>query len=705
MSFLTPLYIAGLLAVSLPVVFHLIRRTPQGEAPFSSLMFLSPSPPRITRRSRVEHWLLLALRGLALALLAAAFARPFWREAAQANAGDERSRRIAIVVDTSASMRRSDLWAQAVVRVQDALAECRPQDEVGVFACDETLRPIAGFEDLAQVDPGRRGEVVMSRLEKIEPSWAATHLGQGLVDAVAELDKTRDATADDARSARRLVLVSDMQSGSRLQVVGDYPWPADVELELRPVVAPKPTNAGLARLADAAGGEAPTAPRQEAFRMRVANAKDSAADQFRLQWTDADRESHGTPIDAYVPAGESRVVRVPQPPKDLKQPQLALTGDEHEFDNTLFVVPRRRDEVKVAYLGDDAASDPQGLQFYLERALASNSQRDANVERLAADGDIRFDPAASPELAVVTKPLSPSQTRQLRDYISSGGALAYVMVEAGDGADLAALLGVNSVTIEEAKVDGYAMLDDIDFDHPLFASMSGPRFNDFTQIRFWKYRRLELPKADDVHVLARFESGDPAVVERRLDKGRLLVMTAGWHPADGQLARSWKFLLMLSSLVDDHRGARALSPDYHVNERVRLPDRVDWAENAAVTRQGGAKTLLADDVQEFTDTAEPGIYALDMIDGPAQFAVNLDPAESDTAPVAAEVFEQLGCRLAGRTDAAREAERLQQLRDVELESRQKLWQWLVAATLGVLVVETWLAGRLVRPAQSEWTPA
>jgi hypothetical protein len=705
MSFLTPLYIAGLLAVSLPVVFHLIRRTPQGEAPFSSLMFLSPSPPRITRRSRVEHWLLLALRGLALALLAAAFARPFWREAAQANAGDERSRRVAIVVDTSASMQRGELWSEAVELVEQALGQCRPQDVVGVFACDETLRPIAGFEDLAQVDPGRRGEVVLSRLEKIEPGWAATHLGQGLVDVVAELDKTRDATADAARAARRIVLVSDMQSGSRLQVVGDYPWPADVELELRPVVAPKPSNAGLARLADAAAGDAAAAPRQESFRIRVANAQDSAAEQFRLQWADAEGKPQGDPIAAYVPAGESRVVRVPQPSKVLKQPRLALTGDDHDFDNTLFVVPRRRDEVKVAYLGDDGASDPQGLQFYLERALASNSQRDATVERLASDGGVKFDPAAEPELVVVTKPLSPDQVRQLRDYMSGGGTLAYVTVEAGDGDDLAALLDVDAVTIEEAQVDGYAMLGDIDFDHPLFASMAGPRFNDFTQIRFWKYRRLELPEAGDLHVIARFESGDPAIVERRLGKGRLLVMTAGWHPADGQLARSWKFLLMLSSLIDDDRGARALAPDYHVNERVRLPDRADWAEDAAVTRPGGGRTLLADDAKEFTDTAEPGIYALAMLEGPAQFAVNLDPAESDTAPLPAEVFEQLGCRLAGRTDATREAERLQQLRDVELESRQKLWQWLVAATLGVLVVETWLAGRLARPAQPEWTPA
>ncbi len=62
MSFLTPLYILGLAAVSLPILFHLIRRTPRGVQPFSSLMFVTPSPPRVTRRSRLDQILLLLLR-------------------------------------------------------------------------------------------------------------------------------------------------------------------------------------------------------------------------------------------------------------------------------------------------------------------------------------------------------------------------------------------------------------------------------------------------------------------------------------------------------------------------------------------------------------------------------------------------------------------------------------------------------------------
>ncbi len=72
MSFLVPLYALGIASIALPFIFHLIRRTPRGRYAFSSLMFLTPSPPRLTRRSRIDNLFLLLLRGLALTLLALA---------------------------------------------------------------------------------------------------------------------------------------------------------------------------------------------------------------------------------------------------------------------------------------------------------------------------------------------------------------------------------------------------------------------------------------------------------------------------------------------------------------------------------------------------------------------------------------------------------------------------------------------------------
>src|SRR5205823_14773047 len=95
MGLLAPLYIAGALAVALPILFHLIRRTPQGRQYFSSLMFLSPSLPRLTRRSRLNNILLLLLRAAALILLALAFARPFFNQGAEINMFKSTGRRIA----------------------------------------------------------------------------------------------------------------------------------------------------------------------------------------------------------------------------------------------------------------------------------------------------------------------------------------------------------------------------------------------------------------------------------------------------------------------------------------------------------------------------------------------------------------------------------------------------------------------------------
>jgi hypothetical protein len=77
--------------------------------------------------------------------------------------------------------------------------------------------------------------------------------------------------------------------------------------------------------------------------------------------------------------------------------------------------------------------------------------------------------------------------------------------------------------------------------------------------------------------------------------------------------------------------------------------------------------------------------------------VNLDPAESKTSPMAVETLEQYGCRLSNPSRSRVDREQLRQMHNAELEGRQKLWRWLILAALGVLIVETWLAGRLQRP--------
>src|SRR5580704_17540473 len=129
MSFLAPLFLIGTLAVALPLVFHLVRRSSKEQMPFSSLMFLKPAPPRVTKRSRLEHILLLLLRCLVLCLLALSFARPFFQQPVAASPSPDTGRKLIVLVDTSASMRREGLWAAAVAKAGEALRDTTPGEQ------------------------------------------------------------------------------------------------------------------------------------------------------------------------------------------------------------------------------------------------------------------------------------------------------------------------------------------------------------------------------------------------------------------------------------------------------------------------------------------------------------------------------------------------------------------------------------------------
>ena len=96
-----------------PVIFHLIRRSARERIPFSSLLFLRPTPPRATRRRKLEHIALLLLRCLGVLLLATGFARPFLPKSDTSPPPGEEGRQVVVLLETSASMRREGLWTAA----------------------------------------------------------------------------------------------------------------------------------------------------------------------------------------------------------------------------------------------------------------------------------------------------------------------------------------------------------------------------------------------------------------------------------------------------------------------------------------------------------------------------------------------------------------------------------------------------------------
>lgn len=691
MGILAPLFLLGLAGLSLPLILHLIRRTPRGRQPFSSLMFLQPTPPRLTRRSRLDQVLLLLLRLAALALLAFAFARPFLRENSLLAITDLQQRRVAILLDTSASMRRGDLWQQALQTAEKELAELAPHDEVALYTFADRVQTIVSFATPEKVTAAAPADVVRAALKNLQPTWAAGDLGTAITVLATELDAATDVAQ--AQAIPQLIVISDFQRGNRIDALQGFAWPQDVRVVPRQLALKQTSNATLQFLPAEADST------DEDPRVRVSNAADSSQDQVFVRWHQAqDPQLMAGEVAVYVPPGQSRVVRLPRQRNNLVADRIILRGDAHDFDNTYYVVPPRQQQIALLYLGNDAADDPQGLQYYLRLATADDPLRQVEFQTLT--GAAAF-PTPAPQVVVATNALTTERQIELQKFVAAGGALILVPMDQ----EAAVLLPAFSPGIEllparpKRKDDEYQLLGEIDFTHPIFQPFANPRYNDFTRIHFWLHRGLQLPEkqSDKVHVLACFDNGDPWLLETSLGKGRVWVFTSGWQPDDSQLAVSSKFLPLVGSLLDQACGASRALGSSIVNAPIALPAKRET--ELQIQAPSGLKTKVDRDQADFRDTAEPGIYQATGGQESFRFAVNVSPSESDTQPLPVEQLEQLGLKLGQTATQSERLHRERQRRDTELESRQQFWRWILVGGLVILMLETWYAARASRTTQ------
>jgi hypothetical protein len=696
MSFLYPLFLAGIVAIGVPIVLHMVRRHTRKRVTFSSLMFLRTTVPRFRNRSRLENLPLLALRCLLLCLLAFAFSRPFFPR----EAGDKQvqpGRRIVVLIDTSASMRRAGMWAQAVSQAQSVLEDAGRADRVCVMSFDQSARTLIGFEQWQSLEPTQRVPVTTEHISELSPGWASTNLGHALVAAAEAIEDDEVNDGPQAIGVRQVVLISDLQQGSSLEALHAYEWPNDMELLVKLVRSQGTTNAALQLVANRddlahPGGDGLPG-------VRVTNSPDATAERFHLNWAeDGPAGPSSQSKDVYVPAGHSVVVRVPARADGLTGGKLVLTGDDHSFDNALYLAPYLEQQINILYIGNDDADDAEGMLYYVQRAFGATRVLNPHVISRRADGLADTD-IATAHLIIAADAVEQEHLVSLRGYLESGGTVLLVMKSPDAAATVAGLAGIEAIESEEADVDGYAMLGQIEFEHPLLAPFSEPRFGDFTRIHFWKHRRINIADLPGACVLARFDSNDPAWFELHVGKGPLLVLACGWHPSDSQLALSSKFVPLLHSILEYGGVLTGQQSQYFVGDHIPIPHSTRLgAANLQIRRPNNSLISLDAGRQTFTQADQPGIYAVEPAAGNQLFAVNLPVAECQTAVMPIEDIERLGVSL--KQSSSVPTERIKQAAHhsnfAELEFEQKLWRWVLAVLLAVSLIETWLAGWMTR---------
>lgn len=754
MSFLFPLYVLGALAIAAPILLHLRRRPPKERVEFSSLMFLEKSPERLTRRTRIERWLLLALRCLALVALALVFSRPFFPSFSLPQEGENITRAL-VLVDNSASMQREDLWDRALAEAASALETFAPADEVGLALFDEKLDLAVDFSEGKGLDAAARQSALEAFLSEREekspgllPGWRRTDLGAVLAEAADRIgDESLASSAPSATpeeigdpaappppvaiGEREIVLISDFQEGASLEALNRSSWPEGLTVRCVPVLAEEEANLSLDLAAPPDAASTATEDEQR-WRVRLSSSGPGTPERVALEW-----EGHpGTREETFLAPGGSRVLNSPPLPPGADSGVLLLSGDAHGFDNRAYVAAEQPRPLPVRYLSRSPERNRAGSPlFYLERALQETAAFLPRLQVVRIDAEGGEHPLPGPDSPESSRPTESTETEspdtpppstqpdpevivvqgdwpistaeKLHAFAEKGGLVLATTSPDTTAEALRELVGESGWDLTEAEVQDYAMLASIDFDHPVFAPFARAGLRDFTKLRFWKHRHLAMKKKaatgdtpnpedtgarsqsrPDTTVLARFDGGAPALVEKRVGDGRIVVFLSGWEPSESQLALSSKFIPILYSLLA-HAGHRARSaPTAHVGD-------------ASFSGEGWIAV----------SPEKPGLYEVDRGDGKTVTrAVNLHPSEGRTAPLdPATAFADFGLPVTspptGESNAAAQddtntEETRQRFDAIEKEKRQKVWKWLVLLVLLFLFAETWVAGRRKTPSEA-----
>ena len=117
MGLLAPLFLAGLVAVALPLWLHRLETQSSNREPFSSAMLLETADRQVHVRKKLKYLLLLSARIALLVMVVLAFAQPFLsRPPAMISATDAGTRVVLVV--TSASMGAAGVFEQAIAEAE-----------------------------------------------------------------------------------------------------------------------------------------------------------------------------------------------------------------------------------------------------------------------------------------------------------------------------------------------------------------------------------------------------------------------------------------------------------------------------------------------------------------------------------------------------------------------------------------------------------
>ncbi len=628
LSLLAPAALALCLAAALPIIAHLIRRRPETRVAFGAMLLLERLRRRVERRRQLHDRLILLLRVLGLLALLLAFARPELRlPEREAELGG--SGRVVIVLDNSLSMDARDGGESAFALAQRQAAALVRElgDGVGVAVFGAGLPEAPGVTDLSTDHA-----LVAAAIEAIPQA-------QGGTDLEGALTRVRSLLAGEPGE---VVIFTDGAGPGNVARAAN-----GVERLLATGSSILPRSVGLAEPANLVVAEARYGDGLEGgtVSLKLLNYGSAA-----LESPATVRLPDGAEMTVFVSvpgagggaAGEATAaVTVPRQAEGGVA-SVTVTDPALPLDDTRYFQLPRVGQTRVMLVDGDPGSSPTRSELYfLERAVAPFAGSGAALDVVSPAGALRLGTGAwrVAVLANVGDPDALAPT--LVDFVRGGGVL---VLAAGDnvspavwnrslGPLLPSLL-VRPRDLVSSDADAGMPLQAPSIDEELFAPFARGGRVGFERVRSRRVLTVEpYSDSDEIRTLLRYQSGIPALIERRVGSGRVLLWTStvdlGWSNFALQSVFAPFWVRALTWYGGDIGGAAARFEGL-VGERVTIP--VPATETWLVTGPGGERVGVAGSPGALSFLPDrAGAYAVGRPDEPpaAWVAVNVPPAESD----------------------------------------------------------------------------
>ncbi|HJT79399.1 MAG TPA: BatA domain-containing protein [Gemmataceae bacterium] len=590
MTFIHPLLLAGLLLVGIPVLIHLIMRQQPRRLPFPAFRFLRQQHRKNRRSLRLRHLLLLGLRILLIAGLCLALARPrLFSE--RLHFSSDSPVAVALVFDTSPSMeyRVADKSRldEAKRRANELLDELPEGSRVAVLDSAEL-----GGEWVNSPAQAR------DRVARLQIRPANAPVTRQIAQAYRLFDRLAQDQDPSAEAPPRFLYVFSDRTPESWDASEVHGLPAAPAAGLQAVFV----DVGVDKPADVAVSnlEVPHPIIDPRGRLEVhATVQATGADADTVVTFSIDGETPGEQRSVRVPAGQNRRVSFERRAADLTpgphrvEVRLA-NGDSLPFDDVRFATFLVRGGRKVLAVADE----PRDARIW-KLALDTHEEFRCDVrtpQQLAGHG--AEDLLAQYRVVCLIDVKDPPRSLWdlLEAYARKGGGV--VVVPGGPELKTAAyndpvaqrVLPAQLQQLATAAEKAGALWDLGGTPHLLLAPIR--EWQKTTSVDFltpqgfpraWHYWQVA-PAQDATVILTYVDKGKhpPALVERALGQGRVILFTTGLDGRQAEKGGPWwnnyletSLPVVLANLTVGYLAgdAEEPSPNYLAGQAVtvRLP--------------------------------------------------------------------------------------------------------------------------------------